>query len=97
MTEEHDPNRVVVSDDRMEITISSPEGQRATLRSARPDGFSDMEIDKARTFDNLQKRLEKLERQVEMLSHHGHAYAASYGPGGQWDRTTGPVEAKDAS
>jgi hypothetical protein len=30
----------------------------------------------------------------EKIENHGHAYAAAYGPGGQWDTTTGPVPAK---
>lgn len=28
---------------------------------------------------------------------HGHPYAAAYGPGGEWDTTTGPVPGKDRS
>ena len=28
------------------------------------------------------------------VSSHGHSYAACYGPGGEWDTTTGPVPAK---
>ena len=42
--------------------------------------------------------IERLERRIAALEQafttHGHAYAACYGPGGEWDRTTGPVDAK---
>ena len=30
----------------------------------------------------------------EAHTNHGHSYAACYGPGGEWDTTTGPVPAK---
>jgi hypothetical protein len=30
----------------------------------------------------------------EAHASHGHPYAAAYGPGGEWDVTTGPVPAK---
>jgi hypothetical protein len=43
-------NRVVVSDDGMELTIRSERGQQATLRSARPGGFTEEDIENARSF-----------------------------------------------
>lgn len=30
----------------------------------------------------------------EKIDNHGHSYAAAYGPGGEWDVTTGPRRAK---
>lgn len=42
----------------------------------------------------MAKRITELERRVTVLEGHGHAYAGAYGPGGEWDVTTGPVEAK---
>jgi hypothetical protein len=43
-------NQISLSDDGMELTISSPSGQRATLRSARTDGFTPTDLENARTF-----------------------------------------------
>lgn len=44
------PNAVKVSDDGMTLTISSRDGQQATLRSARPGGFTATDIENARAF-----------------------------------------------
>ena len=43
-------NRVSVSGDRMEMTIRSSAGQRATLRSQRPGGFTPHDVDNARDY-----------------------------------------------
>lgn len=43
-----DNNTVRVTDDRREVTITSPNGQCATFRSARPTGFTDTDLDRAR-------------------------------------------------
>jgi hypothetical protein len=43
-------NRVTVSEDGMDMKITAPNGQTATLRSARPGGFEPNDVVKARTF-----------------------------------------------
>ena len=43
-------NSVTVSGDRMELTISSPNGHRAVLRSARRGGFTAEDIEHAKMF-----------------------------------------------
>lgn len=43
-------NRVELSDDRMELVITSPEGHRAFLRSARPGGFAEADVENAYGF-----------------------------------------------
>jgi hypothetical protein len=43
-------NQISLSDDGMELSINSPSGQRATLRSARPGGFTSTDLENARTF-----------------------------------------------
>lgn len=43
-------NRVRLSEDRMEMVISSESGNTATLRSARPGGFTEADVDRARDF-----------------------------------------------
>jgi hypothetical protein len=42
---------VAVSADRMEMTIRTPDGRLATLRSARPHGFTDEDVERAQTVD----------------------------------------------
>lgn len=61
-------------------------------------------IDKVRTrrSNELEQGIETREMRmwmaladvIEELADHGHSYAACYGPGGEWDTTTGPVTAK---
>lgn len=41
----------------------------------------------------LEKRIAALEK---LFRDHGHPYAACYGPGGEWDKTQGPCDAKPA-
>jgi hypothetical protein len=43
-------NDIQLSDDRMRMTISGPDGQMANLRSARPGGFNDEDLENAKTF-----------------------------------------------
>jgi hypothetical protein len=43
-------NSLTLSADRMELTISQPDGHVATLRSARRHGFTDDDLDKARHY-----------------------------------------------
>lgn len=40
-------NRVFVSDDGMELVIRDDQGRQATLRSSRPEGFTEEDIDNA--------------------------------------------------
>jgi hypothetical protein len=56
-------NTVTVSDDRRVLVISSLTGQRATLHSARPGGFTDNEIVLARDFPlNTKMQLKQVNR-----------------------------------
>jgi hypothetical protein len=43
-------NRLALSDDRMELTISDGNGRRTTLRSARPNGFTAADLENARDY-----------------------------------------------
>jgi hypothetical protein len=43
-------NQITLSPDRREMTVTGPNGEVATLRSARPGGFITIDVDKARDF-----------------------------------------------
>jgi hypothetical protein len=47
LREECHMNRLALSDDRMELTISDGTGRRTTLRSARPNGFTAADLGNA--------------------------------------------------
>lgn len=43
-------NQLILSDDRMELVIKDGSGRQATLRSARPGGFTQADMDNARDY-----------------------------------------------
>jgi hypothetical protein len=49
----------------------------------------------AETLAMIQALTKLVDKLYELeLETHGHSYAACYGSGGEWDTTTGPIEAK---
>ncbi len=62
-------NTVLVSPDRHEMTIHGPNGEKATLRSARPEGFIRVDIEKAADFEFSSHNLEAGEHRNAWLKH----------------------------
>ena len=52
-------NRVTVSYDRRHMEIRGPKGQLATLRSGRPSGFTDADVERAESVFRFSETLTK--------------------------------------